>query len=76
MIGSILTNKSSKSVTIRGVEVPINWDFRTSIKFTELLADHDLSKIELIKRACVFTMEHGQIHIALQKENLKKLSKR
>ena len=50
MIGSILTNKPSKSVTIRGVEVPINWDFRTSIKFTELLADHDLSKIELIKK--------------------------
>lgn len=50
MIGSILTNKPSKSVTIRGVEVPINWDFRTSIKFTELLADSDLSKIELIKK--------------------------
>lgn len=50
MIGSILTNKPSKSVTIRGVEVPINWDFRTSIKFTELLEDRDLSKIELIKK--------------------------
>lgn len=50
MIGSILTNKPSKSVTIRGVEVPIKWDFRTSIKFTELLADRDLSKIELIKK--------------------------
>lgn len=41
---NILTDKLPHSVAIGKTEVPVNWDFRTSIKFTLIIEDSDKSK--------------------------------
>lgn len=41
---NILTDKLPHGVAIGKTEVPINWDFRASIKFTLIIEDSDKSK--------------------------------
>lgn len=36
---NLLTNPAPTTVSIQGAEVPINWDFRVSIRFEELMAE-------------------------------------
>lgn len=47
---NILTDPAPKTVNIAGVEVPINWDFRASIRF-EMLMDEDMPDAEKARRA-------------------------
>lgn len=43
---NILTDPAPKTVTIGGAEVPINWDFRASIRFETLMEDPSLSELD------------------------------
>lgn len=47
---NILTDPAPKTVNITGVEVPINWDFRASIRF-EMLMEEDMPDAEKARRA-------------------------
>lgn len=50
MAMNILLNKLPETVKIDGKEIPINWDFRTSIKFQDVILDKKLTEDEkLIK---------------------------
>lgn len=48
---NILTDPAPKTVNIAGAEVPINWDFRASIRFEMLMEDPALSDEKKILRA-------------------------
>ena len=47
---NLLTDKLPEAVEIGGKEVPINWDFRTSIRFQEIILNKDLSEDEKLFR--------------------------
>lgn len=47
---NLLTDKLPEIVEIGGKEVPINWDFRTSIRFQEIILNKDLSEDEKLFR--------------------------
>lgn len=47
---SILLNALPKSVDICGSEFPIAWDFRTSIRFSELLLSNEIDEREQITK--------------------------
>ena len=36
---NLLTEAAPKTVSIAGVEVPIRWDFRTSVRFEQLMEE-------------------------------------
>lgn len=45
---NLLIDKLPEKVTIGGMEVPIDWDFRTSVRFQEVILDKTLSEEEKI----------------------------
>ncbi len=47
---NILTDPAPKTVNIAGTEVPINWDFRASIRF-EMLMEEDIPDTEKAQKA-------------------------
>ena len=48
---NILTDPAPKTVTIGGAEVPINWDFRASVRFETLMEDPSLSELDKTVKA-------------------------
>ena len=48
---NILTDPAPKTVEIDGAAVPINWDFRASIRFEVIMSDASLSDEEKIEKA-------------------------
>ena len=43
---NILTDPAPKTVTIGGAEVPINSDFRASVRFEMMMEDSSLSELD------------------------------
>ena len=48
---NILTDPAPKTVTIGGAEVPINSDFRASVRFEMMMEDSSLSELDKTVKA-------------------------
>ncbi len=60
---NLLTEAAPKTVSIAGVEVPIRWDFRTSIRFEQLM-EEDLPDEEKLTQA--LALYYPQIPFSLE----------
>ena len=60
---NLLTEAAPKTVSIAGVEVPIRWDFRTSIRFEQLM-EEDLPDEEKLAQA--LALYYPQIPFSLE----------
>ena len=60
---NLLTEAAPKTVSIAGVEVPIRWDFRTSVRFEQLM-EEDLPDEEKLTQ--VLTLYYPQIPFSLE----------
>lgn len=60
---NLLTEAAPKTVSIAGVEVPIRWDFRTSVRFEQLM-EEDLPDEEKLTQA--LTLYYPQIPFSLE----------
>ena len=56
---NILTDPAPKTVTIGGAEVPINSDFRASVRFEMMMEDSSLSELDKTVKALSLYYDTG-----------------
>ena len=58
---NILTDPAPKTVTIGGAEVPINSDFRASVRFEMMMEDSSLSELDKTVKALSLYYNTGDL---------------
>ena len=66
---NILTDPAPKTVTIGGAEVPINSDFRASVRFEMMMEDSSLSELDKTVKALSLYYDTGDLKNSFREQD-------